>query len=195
MSKRLVKKHGHLPRRKEDDPFHAIWRHYHDKNYDIVLSDNQKIRLEIYEKAFDIYTKGFSRGETVKALKVAFEEKGIFFSIRTGFKYLEDACDIFGINSAFSWDLERSVLYETGKSMLQKYIDKEPKAAATVYQSLIKLAQLDKGDNELAEIIKGLKANTIIITADAEALKKEADELMQDVGYEDVSEEEEDGDE
>lgn len=192
MSEKLIKKQGNLPRRKEDDPFFAIWRHYHDPNCDIVLSDNQKKRLKVYEFAYDIYNKGFSRGEAAKYLVEHFkdpENGGIEFSVRTAFQYLRDALDLFGEMDEINLNRERMSMIEIGKSLIteaRQYGDY--KGAASVYQTLVKLYQFDKDNNEVLALLKKLKPMQITITNDPNVLKKEADELMMDIDHEDVTE-------
>jgi hypothetical protein len=189
MSKNLLKKYGNLPRRKEDDPFFAIWRHYHDTDVSIVLTPHQEQRLSIYEKAKDLYDEGFSRGEAAKNLQVHFfEEKGIEFSIRTAYSYLQDAIDLFGAGEAIDLSREKHTMIEIGKRLMKKAEKAEEyKAAATFYQSLIKLYGFDKENDEVAELLKKMKPLQIVITNDPEVLRREAKELIQDVEHEDVT--------
>ena len=171
MSKSLIKKEGNLPRRKEDDPFFAIWRHYHDVDTTIILTDHQKQRLEIYEKAKDLYDQGFSRGETAKNLKTYFKDKrGIEFSVRTGYDYLKDAIDLFGAGEKIDLSREKHTMIEIGKRLMKKAESAgELKAAATFFQSLIKLYGFDKDVDDLSEKLKKLIPHQIIITNDPAA--------------------------
>src|SRR5690606_33725488 len=187
MSKNLIKHHGNLPRRKEDDPFLALWRHYHDTDYEMVLTPGQQERLSIYEKAKDLYDEGYSRGETAKHLKVHFEKEGIEFSIRTAYGYIQDAIDLFGAGEAIDLSREKHTMIEIGKRLMKKAEKEgEYKAAGTIYQSLIKLYGFDKENDELAEMIKKLKPYQILISSDPEALKHEANSLIEDIEHEEV---------
>ena len=188
MAKSLLKKNGNLPRRKEEDPFHAIWRHYHDVDTEIVLTDTQKQRLEIYEKAKDLYDEGFSRGETAKQLVVLFQEKGIEFSTRTAYQYLQDAIDLFGAGEKIDLNREKHTMIEIGKRLMKKAEKEgEYKAAAQIYNSILKLYGFEKEVDDLSEIIKKLKPTKIVISSDPLALRKEADELIEDIDHEDVT--------
>lgn len=183
----LIKKHGNLPRRKEDDPFFAIWRHYHDVDTDIILTPGQIQRLSIYERAKDIYDEGFSRGETVKNLQVEFEKKGIEFSIRTAYDYLRDALDLFGEGEKINLSREKHSMIETAKRLMKKAEAAEAWGpAVTALKAVIELYGFDKETDDITEMIKKLGATKIVITSDAEALKKEADELIEDILHEDV---------
>lgn len=191
MSNRVIKKHGNLPRRKEDDPFYAIWRHYHDPKYDIVLTPGQEERLKVYEFAHDIYNKGFSRGEAAKHLVEYFskeENGGLKFSVRTAFQYLRDALDIFGEIEEINLNRERLSMIEIGKSLITDARSVgDYKGAGSIYQSLIKLYQFDKDNNELLATLKKLKPTQIIITSDEEVLRREAAELVEDIEHEDIA--------
>lgn len=191
MSNRLIKKHGNLPRRKEDDPFFAIWRHYHDPKHDIILTDNQRERLKIYEFAYDIYNKGFSRGEAAKYMVEHFAEEengGIQFSVRTAFQYLRDALDIFGEMEEINLNRERISMIEIGKNLMHMASDDgDYRGAGSIYQTLVKLYQFDKDNNEVLALLKKMKPTQIVITSDPEALRREAEELMEDIEHEDVT--------
>lgn len=191
MPNSLTKKHGNLGRRKEDDPFFAIWRHYHDTKYDIILSDKQEERLKIYEFAWDCYNQGFSRGELAKYLVEHFKEPengGLKFSVRTAFDYIRDSIDIFGEINPINLNRERMVMIEIGKTLMHRSIaDNKHQAAASFYQSLVKLYQFDKEDNEMLALLKKIEPMKIVISNDPEALKREAEELVQDISHEDVA--------
>lgn len=188
MSNNLIKKSGNLPRRKEDDPFHAIWRHYHDTDTEIILTPKEVERLSIYEMAKDLYDQGFSRGETAKHLKVHFAELGIDFSTRTAYAYLQDALNLFGEGEKIDLNREKHTMIEIGKRLMKKAEDdREFKAAATLFQSLIKLYGFDKENNEVAELLKNLKPTQIVITGDPDVLRREANDLIEDIDYDDVS--------
>lgn len=190
MYKNLIKKNpGTLPRRKEDDPFFAIWRHYHDTDFEIVLSDKQKERRDIYQHAYDLIFKGFSRGEAAKQLVVDFEKKGIKFSIRTAYAYIQDSVDLWGNGQEIDWTLERAIQLETVKR-LHKKCEKagEYKAAAMYFAQWIKLTPTINEDFDLIEKLKNLVPNDVVIGSDPEKLRQMAEDLVQDVDHEDVSE-------
>lgn len=189
MYKNLTKKDpGTLPRRKEDDPFFAIWRHYHDKDFEIILSDKQKERLDIYERAFEVINQGFSRGEAAKQLQVEFKEKGVDFSIRSAYDYLQDAVDLWGNGPEINWTLERAIQLETVKRLHKKCEEKgEYKAAAMYFAQWVKLTPSVDQDMDLLEKIKQLRPNDITITADPEELRKQALEMVQDIDHEDIA--------
>jgi hypothetical protein len=189
MYKNLVKKNpGTLPRRKEDDPFFAIWRHYHDKEVEIILSDKQRERLDIYERAFEIVNLGFARGEAAKQLVTEFEEKGFDFSVRTAYQYIQDALDLWGNGPEINWTLERAIQLETVKRLHRKCEEKgEFKAAAMYFAQWVKLTPTLNEDFDLMEKLKALRPNDITITSSPEELRKMANELVQDIDHEDVS--------
>ena len=191
MYKNLVKKDpGTLPRRKEDDPFFAIWRHFHDTDFEIVLSDKQRERLDIYQKAYDLIFKGFSRGEAAKALVVDFEKIGINFSVRSAYDYIQDSIDLWGNGQEIDWTLEKAIQLETVKR-LHKKCEKagEYKAAAMYFAQWVKLTPTVNEDLELIKKLKELRPNDITITSDPKELKRIAEELVQDVDHEDISNE------
>lgn len=196
MSKLLVKPSGNLPRRKEDDPFFAIYRHYHDITVEVVLTTKQKERREIYEWMWDTYSKGFSRGSTVKNAIVYFsEEKGWDIAPRTGYDYLRDAIDIFGDTDEIDLNREKRIMIEIGKNQMQAALEAgEHKAAQAYFSALVKIFAFDKANStlELEEMLKKLVPTTIIITSDPAALRAEADALIEDVLHEEIAE---DGDE
>lgn len=185
----VIKKHGNLPRRKEDDPFYAIWRHYHDRHYDMVLSDSQKDRLLIYEFAWEKYSTGMSRGETAKMIKEHFKErKNWNIEMRTAYNHLQDACDIFGNPEKPNLSMEKMIFIETCKSIISELRNAgKPEACGQILGVLQKAYGFDKENDDLAEILKNLKPATIVITSDPEALKREAEELVEDVLHEEVS--------
>lgn len=192
MSKLLVKQPGNLPRRKEDDPFFAIYRHYCDKNVDIILTEKQLERKEIYEWMWDKYSNGFSKGSTVKGAIVHFsEQKGWEIARRTAFDYLRDAIDIFGDIDEIDLNREKRIMIEIGKEMMQAAIKaKEHKAAQAYFSALVKIFAFDKANStmELEEMLKKLVPTTIIITSDPAALRAEADALIEDILHEEMPE-------
>lgn len=192
VSKLLVKKFGNLPRRKEDDPFFAIYRYYCDKDYDIALTDKQKERREIYEWMWDQYSKGFSRGATVKKAMVHFwEERGWEIAPRTGYDYLRDAIDIFGDIEDIDLNREKRIMIEMGKEMMQKALEAgEHKTAQAYYSTLVKIFAFDKSNStlEIEEILKKLVPHTIEITSDPATLRAEGDALIEDILHEEIPE-------
>lgn len=192
MSNLLVKDHGNLPRRKEDDPFFAIYRHYCDKKVDIVLTSSQLDRKEIYEWMWDKYSKGFSRGSTVKQARIYFlEEKGWDFSNRTGFDYLRDAIDIFGEVEDIDLNREKRIMIEMAKEMMEEARNaKDYKTAQAYFSSLVKIYAFDKASStsEIEDMIKKLQPTTIVITSDPAALRAEADSLIEDILHEEMPE-------
>ncbi|WP_373399696.1 hypothetical protein V8V91_08565 [Algoriphagus halophilus] len=186
-----VKDHGNLPRRKEDDPFLAIWRHYHDVNTDIILTDLQKSRLEIYEFAWEQITMGFSNGEAAKAIQTHFLEKTEKkLSIRTCYNHIRDAIDLFGNVKEMPVSLEKKIFIETLKFGLKKCADQgEWKAWAQIAQTLGKTYDFNKETNEMADILRSLPPSEIVISSDPSVLWKEADELMEGVDFEDLTNE------
>lgn len=185
----LEKKKGNLPRRKEDDPFFAIWRHYHDVNYEMVLSNSQKSRLEIYEFAWEKYASGMSRGEVAKMIKEHFKkEKNWDIEIRTAYAHLQDACDIFGNPEKINLSMEKMIFIETCKSIIQELRSNgKTEACGQVLGVLQKAYGFDRENDDVAEILRNLKPTQIIITSDSQTLHKEAEELIEDILYEDVN--------
>lgn len=196
MSKLLVKHPGNLPRRRDDDPFFNIYRHYCDKNVDIVLSEKEKERVEIYSWMWEKYSLGFSRGSTVKHAMVHFlKEKGWDFAPRTGFDYLRDAIDIFGDIEEIDLNREKRIMIEMGKNLMEEARDKkEYKVAQGYFAALVKIFAFDKASStlEIEEMLKKLVPTTIIITSDSAALRAEADALIEDILHEEIPK---DGDE
>jgi len=183
----LKKDHGNLPRRKDDDPFFAIWRHYHDTDADIVLTEPQRKVLAIYERAKDLYDQGFSEGETAKMVKIEAAKNEIFISVRTGYQYLRDALDIFGHGVNIDLNREKHTMIEIGKRLLKKFEDKgSDSAAAAVYQTLCKLYGFGKNNDELVELYKNWKASEIVISSDEMILKQQAAELIKDIDHEEL---------
>jgi hypothetical protein len=184
----LTKKHGNLPRRKEDDPFFAIWRHYHDTKHDIVLTPKQQERLEIYEFAWDKYRSGMSRGETAKMIRTHFQkEKNWNIEIRTAYAHLQDACDIFGDPEKINLNMEKMIFIETCKSLITELRQSgKPEACGTILAVLKSTYGFDKENDDTAELLRALKPTQIIISSDPHILRREADELVQDINYEDA---------
>lgn len=186
----LKKNHGNLPRRKDDDPFFAIWRHYHDTDADIILSAPQQKVLKIYEKAKDLYDQGFSEGETAKMVKLFAAKEGHEISVRSAYQYLRDALDIFGHGVKIDLNREKHTMIEIGKRLLKKFEEKgSDSAAAAVYQTLCKLYGFGKENDELNEVIKNLKPHTLIITSDKSELQKLAEDLVEEISHEDIDHE------
>jgi hypothetical protein len=189
--KNLIKKDpGTLPRRKDDDPFFAIWRHYHDTDFEMILSDSQKERVDIYEKAHELCLSGFSRGETAKNLQVFFKEKGVEFSIRSAYDYLQDALDLWGAGPESDMTMNRMILIETGKRLMKKSEKLgDMKSAAAFFAQIVKLHPIPSENADLIDKIKALKPHSVILSTDPEILRKQAQELTQDIDHEDISEE------
>lgn len=185
----LEKKTGNLPRRKDDDPFFAIWRHYHDVKYDMILSEPQKHRLEIYEFAWEKYASGMSRGEVAKMIKEHFkEQKNWNIEIRTAYAHLQDACDIFGNPEKLNLTMEKMIFIETCKSIISELRSNgKTEACGQVLGVLQKAYGFDKENDDIAEILRNLKPTQIIITSDPDVLKREAEELVEDILYEDIN--------
>ncbi len=189
--KNLIKKDpGTLPRRKDDDPFFAIWRHFHDTDYEIVLNDKQKQRVEIYEKAHEIFLSGFSRGETAKNLQVYFSKNGIDFSIRSAYGYLQDALDLWGAGPETDMTTARMILIETGKRMMKKAENQgDMKSAAAFFAQIVKLHPMPSENAEIVDKIKSLKPHSVNLSSDPEILRRQAQELVQDIDHEVITEE------
>lgn len=185
------KKYGNLPRRKEDDPFFAIWRHYHDVNVDIVLSPNQEERLKVYEFAWEQITMGYSNGESAKMIQTHFfEERGIKISIRRCYDHIRDAIDLFGNVKEMPISLQKQIFIETLKFGLKKCAENDEwKAWAQIAQTLGKTYDFNKETNEMADILRDLPPSKIELTTDASVLWMEADELMEGVDFEEVTQE------
>ena len=180
-----VKKVGNLPRRRPDDPFERIYRHYHDINFDMVLTPAEKNRLEVYEYAYDQYSKGHSRGSVAKQIMVKFSDQEI--PRRTAYGYLHEAIDIFGDLDDVNIDREKRIFIEIGKNGLQKALeDGNMNAFATIYQSLNKIYRFNESTDELTEFLKKFKPMAIVLSSDPDVLKKEADQLVEDILHEDV---------
>ena len=161
----LKKDHGNLPRRKEDDPFFAIWRHYHDTDADIVLTEPQRKVLSIYERAKDLYDQGFSEGETAKMVKVEAAKKGVQISLRSAYQYLRDAQDIFGRGAQIDITREKHTMIEIGKRLLKKFEEKgADTAASNVFQTLCKIYGFGKEIDDLTELLKNERPMNIIFT-------------------------------
>ena len=182
-----VKKEGNLPRRRPDDPFERIYRHYHDLDFDMVLTDAEKKRLSIYEYAYDQYSKGLSRSSVAKQIILKFEDDEI--ARRTAYNYLHDAIDIFGDIEDVQIDREKRIFIEIGKNGLETALKEGNMSAfAAIYQTLNKIYDFNKNTDELTEFLRKFKPMAIVLTSDPEALKKEAEELVQDIMHEDISE-------
>jgi hypothetical protein len=190
MTKNLIKKDpGNLPRRKEADPFFAIWRHFHDTDFEMILTDKQKERVGIYEKAHELFLSGFSRGETAKNLKVHFEKLGVEFSIRSAYDYLQDALDLWGAGPETDMNRERMILIEIGKRMMKKSEDAgDMKSAAAFFAQIVKLHPQPSENAEIVEKIRSLKPHSVNLSADPEVLRKQANELTEDIDHEEISE-------
>jgi hypothetical protein len=187
----LKKNYGNLPRRKDDDPFFAIWRHYHDTDADIVLSEPQRSVLKIYERAKDLYDQGFSEGETAKMVKIYAAKEGKEISVRSAYQYLRDALDIFGHGVNIDLNREKHTMIEIAKRLLKKFEEKgSDSAAAAVFQTLCKLYGFGKENDEIVEYLKSAKPIMVTFTTDADQLRAEAIELVQDIEFDDIKEEE-----
>lgn len=182
----VEKKQGNLPKRRPDDPFERIWRHYHDLTVEINLTDHEKGRLDIMQFAYNQYLKGFSRGEVAKNIIVKFgEEKGEEIAHRTAFQYLRDAIDIFGDLDEVNIDREKRIFIERCKMALRKCEEAgEWKAWATINQTLAKIYNFNETTDELTEFLKKFKPIAIVLNSDPEVLQKQAQELVEDIDFE-----------
>lgn len=179
----LDKKPGNLPRRRPDDPFERIYRHYHDLTVEIILTPAEITRNRLYEFAYDLYSKGFSRGSVAKNLMTHFfENEGLDIPRRTAFQYLRDAIDVFGDYEEIEISREKRIFIEMCKNGLEKALGLDDmKSYSSILQTLNKVYDFNKNTDELGEYLKKMKAYTIILTTDPEALLREADELMADI--------------
>jgi hypothetical protein len=185
MMQSLIKKKGNLPRRRDEDLFHNIWRHYCDPKTEIVLTEHEKKRIEIYNELYDRYVKGFSRGETVKYVQNKLAEEGNEVTTRHMYKYLQDAVDIFGDLDMIDYAREKRIFIEMGKTLYRMCIDeKDLNAAKGVYSTLAKVMNFEENGNDLADMIRKLKPTTVIISADPESLMRQAEELVEDIEFE-----------
>lgn len=191
----VEKKYGNLPRRRPEDPFERIWAHYHDLSIDVVLSENEKSRLKIYEFAIRQYEKGFTDGEIAKSIIVNYsEDETKKIAPRTAYRYIQDAKDIFGTLENLDLDFEKRIAINRCKMALRKCEKAENWSAwSTINQSLIKIYDFNKNNDELMEFLKTQKPIQIILSADPEVLRKQALDLVEDV--EDAQIVEEDGNE
>lgn len=185
----VEKKKGNLPRRRPDDPFERIYAHYHDLTVEIVLTDTEKQRLDIYEFAYDQYVKGFSRGAVSKSIIVEFEKKGIEIARRTAFQYLRDAIDLFGDIEEIDLSREKRIFIEICKTGLERADElNDMKSYSAILQTLNKVYDFNQNSDELSEYLKKMKPFAIIISSDASVLEKQAQELVQDIDHEEMSE-------
>jgi hypothetical protein len=187
----VEKKHGNLPKRRPDDPFERIYRHYHDLTVDIVLSPFEKERLEIMEFAYGQYLKGFARGEVAKNIIVKFGEgKGLEIAPRTAYQYLRDSIDLFGDLEEVDIDREKRIFIERCKIAMRKCEEAgEWKAWATINQTLAKVYNFNETTDELTEFLKKFKPIAIVLNSDPDVLQKQAQELIEDIDFELQSEE------
>lgn len=185
----VEKKQGNLPRRRPDDPFERIYRHYHDMTVEITLTDNEKKRLKIMEYAYDQYLKGFAHGEVAKDVMVKFgEEMGLEIAPRTAYQYLRDAIDLFGDIEMIELSREKRIFIERCKIAMRKCEEQsEWKAWATINQTLARVYDFNQSTDELTEFLKKAKPISIILTADPESLMNQAKELVEDIEFEDGS--------
>lgn len=184
----VEKKYGNLPRRRPDDPFERIYRHYHDLTVDIVLTDKEKERIQILEYAYDQYRKGFARGEVAKDIVVKFkEDHGIDIAPRTAYDHLRFAIDLFGDFEEVDLSREKLIFIERCKMAMRKCEkDGEWKAWATINQTLAKIYNFNESTDELTEYLKKYKPISIVINADPTVLEKQAAELIEDIEHEEI---------
>lgn len=189
----LEKKKGNLPRRRPDDPFERIYRHYHDLTVEIVLSELEKDRRKTYEMAFDLYSKGYSRGSVAKSLMVDFSEnKGVDLPRRTAYQYLRDSIDIFGDIEEVEISREKRIFIEICKNGLEKALSLDDmKSYSSILQTLNKVYDFNKNTDELSEYLKKMKPYAILLTTDPEVLRQEAEDLMADIDDAEIVEEDE----
>lgn len=186
----VEKKHGNLPRRRPEDPFERIWAHYHDLTIDVVLSEGEKERVEIYNHAYDQYVKGFSHGEIAKEIMVIFGEKrDKSIPMRTAYNYVHESVDLFGSITQIDLSREKIIFLERCKYAMRKCENEGNWTAwATINQTYAKVANFNEVSDELTEYLKKFKAFVIVLSSDPKALELEAAELVEDVFFEEMEE-------
>jgi hypothetical protein len=194
MSDLLPDKAEHLPReakKTSDTTLDRIYKYYHDRKRHIVLSPKEEEIRKRLDFLWRMRCKPYNRAESLSRWLKEFNLSNRLFY--NDWKAVEI---IFGDPIEESNKSKRAIANEILLSTIRKA--REEKDYASVERLMARYAainRLEEDDNTISEMVKKLVPHTFIITSNPDILKKQAEELMQnipaqDIDFEDITEKE-----
>lgn len=175
--------------RTEDTTFDRIWKYYFDEKNWIQLKRSEEVIRQRWELAWQMLC-GEMLSNRLVAIRIS---KKFGISVRQGYEDVKNAITLFGSDP-------RKATKEAKREIVSEWIRKAIKKAdaAGDLESLSRLfirynklhGLEDHSDQGIAELLQKLKPHIIEFNADPETLEKQAQELIQDVEFEDVTNEE-----
>ncbi len=192
MSSSLIEKKDNLPRaarRTTDTTFDRIWKFYFLSEVEVELSEKEEEIRQRWEFAWNQLSRFTIRHRVVKKLMEEFEVKR-----STAFEDIRNCEFLFGDPTQQNKAAKKAIVSNALERAMKKCIKTDNwKAFEKLLLRYRQFNDLDKEeDDKLIEYLKKKKPAIIVFVTDADALKKQADELMQDVediDHEDVTEE------
>lgn len=182
---------SHLPtslRRKNDTTFDKIFKFYNDTLAQTKLSAAEETIRRRWELAWLKRSKLIPNRMIVKRLQKRF---GI--SERTAYDDIKFAEILFGDPGEQNKEAKRTIVSNLIEKAMRKALKFDDlKAFEKLTLRYAQYNDLNKPDDIFAKYVKGKKPVAIVFSTDPEALKKQADELMQgveDIEFEDMTNE------
>jgi hypothetical protein len=165
-------------KRKGESTYDRIWLFYNDQKHNHKLGKKQEEIRQIVEAAWLLWGEEYNRRDTVTRLMAT---KGIIQ--KQAYKYVDWACRIFG-NPNLQVKTARKELHTQRLERQMK--DAEKKEDWERFESLskqyIKITGMENADDmDLNELAKNFTGHEIVFTADPEALKEQARQMVADV--------------
>lgn len=180
-----------LPRkatRSADTTFDKIWKYYFEPNKTIKLTPKEDDIRHRWEMAWLMDSTLLIRRKIVNRMMQKFD-----ITERQGYKDINNARLLFSDPTAQNKEARRLIMSNLLEGMIRKAVAKDDfKSAERLIMRYEKLNGLHREENhELGEYLKKQKPAVIVFSTDPEILKKQADQLIEDVkdvDFEDIKE-------
>lgn len=181
MSSGIVPDKSNLPihaRRTDDSMFDRIWKYYYMTNKQVVLTEQEERIRQRMEMAWQMDCSMLSRLKIARRLMKKFD-----ICQRQAYYDIDNARLLFSDPTVQNREAKRQVMNHILENAIKKaYIQKEYKALANLILRYDKLNGLSEAtSNPMEALLKNMRPAAITFTADPEALKKQAEEMLGDV--------------
>ena len=190
MSSAIVGDKSNLPihaRRTKDRTFDRIWKFYYLTDKKVVLSDKEERMRNRWELAWQMDCTMLGAFKIAKRLSKKFN-----ITIRTAYQDIKMSRMLFSDPTQQNIEAKRAILNHILENSIRKARAKgDDLAVERLAHRYSKINGLDfKEADPISELVKNQKPAKIVFSSDAETLKKQAEELIQDVDFEEVDESE-----
>jgi len=181
MSSAIVGDKSHLPihqRRTRDSKFDRIWKYYYLTDKQVQLTKKEEELRKRWELAWMMDCSLLSKQKIARRISKRFD-----ISERQGFKDVQMARLLFSDPTQNNKDAQRAIMSNLIELLIKKAVaNKDFKAAEKLILRYDKINGLSaERENPVAEFMQRQKPVAIVFNSDPETLKKQAEELMQDV--------------